>query len=286
MANPGSSEPLHPDLMPTLRKLVRGLEVLFWALPFALMVCVQETMVSWWESWGIGPAIAAMGLLWYGTHSLGHFQKQERVWQGTVHFAKVLALLLLGLAPFLHWQQQITSETMVWAQMDAAQKHIVYSTCIFFTAGMMYVLNLNHVLARLAAMLPDPILRSDVRLFVYLNFGLFLALLICLWMHQKADTVFLGLREVAPGMAEGIGSYLGLAAMLKTGVLALATLIITFTMTMLWKTKEAVLASVFSLEPPPLPKAAAESAEESTDQGEAQGNAQGEGVDDVDLSRN
>ena len=111
-------EPLHPDLMPTLRQLVRGLEVLFWALPFALLVCVQETMLSWWESWGIGPALAAMALLWYGTHSIGHFQKQERVWQGTVNFAQVLALLMVGLAPFLHWQQQITSDTMTWSQMS------------------------------------------------------------------------------------------------------------------------------------------------------------------------
>jgi hypothetical protein len=253
MAETESPEPLHPDLMPSLRKLVRGLEVLFWAL----LVCVQETMVSWWESWGIAPALAAMVLLWYGTYSLGHFQKQERVWQGTVNFAQVLALLMVGLVPFLHWQQQITSDTMTWSQMSEAQKHVVYSACIFFTAGMMYVLNLNHVLARLAAMLPDPILRADVRLFVYLNFGLFLLLVIGLWMHQKADVVFLGLREFAPAFAESIGSYLGLAAMMKAAILWAATLVVTLTMTMLWKTKEAILKSVFSLEPPPLPEAAA-----------------------------
>jgi len=257
MAETESPEPLHPDLMPSLRKLVRGLEVLFWALPFALLVCVQETMVSWWESWGIAPALAAMALLLYGTYSLGHFQKQERVWQGTVNFAQVLALLMAGLVPFLHWQQQITSDTMTWSQMSEAQKHIVYSACIFFTASIMYVLNLNHVLARLAAMLPDPILRADVRLFVYLNFGLFLLLVIGLWMHQKADVVFLGLREFAPAFSESIGSYLGLAAMMKAAILWAATLVVTLTMTMLWKTKEAILNSVFSIEPPPLPEAEA-----------------------------
>ena len=257
MAKTESPEPLHPDLMPSLRRLVRGLEVLFWSLPFALLVCVQETMVSWWESWGIGPALAAMALLWYGTRSLGHFQKQERVWQGTVRFAQVLALLMVGLVPFLHWQQQITSDTMTWSSMSKAQQHVVYSACIFFTASMMYVLNLNQVLARLAAMLPDPILRADVRLFVYFNFGLFLLLVIGLWMHQKADAVFLGLREFAPAFADSIGSYLGLAAMMKAAILGVATLVITLTMTMLWKTKEAIWNSVFSLEPPPLPEAEA-----------------------------
>ena len=257
MAETESPEPLHPDLMPSLRRLVRGLEVLFWSLPFALLVCVQETMVSWWESWGIGPALAAMALLWYGTRSLGHFQKQERVWQGTVRFAQVLALLMVGLVPFLHWQQQITSDTMTWSSMSKAQQHVVYSACIFFTASMMYVLNLNQVLARLAAMLPDPILRADVRLFVYFNFGLFLLLVIGLWMHQKADAVFLGLREFAPTFADSIGSYLGLAAMMKAAILWVATLVITLTMTMLWKTKETILNSVFSLEPPPLPEAEA-----------------------------
>ena len=257
MAKTESPEPLHPDLMPSLRRLVRGLEVLFWSLPFALLVCVQETMVSWWESWGIGPALAAMALLWYGTRSLGDFQKQERVWQGTVRFAQVLALLMVGLVPFLHWQQQITSDTMTWSSMSKAQQHVVYSACIFFTASMMYVLNLNQVLARLAAMLPDPILRADVRLFVYLNFGLFLLLVIGLWTHQKADAVFLGLREFAPAFADSIGSYLGLTAMMKAVILWVATLVITLTMTMLWKTKEAILNSVFSLEPPPLPEAEA-----------------------------
>jgi len=81
-------------------------------------------------------------------------------------------------------------------------------------------------------------------------------LVIGLWMHQKADVVFLGLREFAPAFAESIGSYLGLAAMMKAAILWAATLVVTLTMTMLWKTKEVILNSVFSLEPPPLPEAA------------------------------
>jgi hypothetical protein len=45
--------------------------------------------------------------------------------------------------------------------------------------------------------------------------------------------------------------------MMKAAILWVATLVITLTMTMLWKTKEAILNSVFSLEPPPLPEAEA-----------------------------
>ena len=44
--------------------------------------------------------------------------------------------------------------------------------------------------------------------------------------------------------------------MMKAAILWAATLVVTLTMTMLWKTKEVILNSVFSLEPPPLPEAA------------------------------
>ena len=53
-----------------------------------------------------------------------------------------------------------------------------------------------------------------------------------------------------PQLAQSIGSDLGLENFLHLVTLWIATLIVATSMAMLWKTKEAVLNSVFSLEPP------------------------------------
>ena len=64
--------------MPSLRQLVRGLELLFWALPFVLLVCVQEMLSPEWESWGAMPLFFSTVILWFGASRLRHFQPQER----------------------------------------------------------------------------------------------------------------------------------------------------------------------------------------------------------------
>lgn len=243
--------PLHPDLMPSLRQLVRGLELLFWALPFALLVCVQEILAPAWESWGVMPLLLSMGVLWFGASRLKHFQPKEGVWQNAVKITEVLAVVMLGLAPFLHWIQ--TLPDLPVAGFTSGQKHIIYSTIIFCAASIMFLLNLNHVLTRLGVMLPDPILRADIKLFVTLNFILFFPLLAAMWLVRLSHELFGLMYLKAPGMAEFFGSAMGLENALQGAVLWMATLIIATTMTMMWKTKEAVMNGVFSLEPT-LPK--------------------------------
>ena len=244
--------PLHPDLMPSLRQLVCGLELLFWALPFALLVCVQEILAPAWESWGVMPLILSMALLWFGASRLKYFQPQEGVWQSAVKITEVLAMVMAGLAPFLHWIQ--TLPELHVAAYSSGQKHIIYSTIIFCAASIMFLLNLNHVLTRLGAMLPDPILRADIKLFVTLNFILFFPLLTAMWLCRLSPELFNFLYHKAPGLAQQVGSAVGLEDFLQASVLWMATLIIATTMTMMWKAKEAVLNGVFSLEPTPIPE--------------------------------
>jgi hypothetical protein len=246
MASPST---LHPGLMPSLRQLVRGLELLFWALPFVLLVCVQEILAPVWESWGVMPLLLSTVILWFGSSRLRHFQPQERIWQGAVKITEMLALLMMGLSPFLHWIQVLPELSA--SGYSVGQKHIIYSTIIFCTASIMFLLNLNHVLTRLGAMLPDPILRADIKLFVTLNFILFLPLLLAMWCCRLSDGLFIALQQRAPGMAGSIGSATSLEHLLKASVIWIATLIIATTMAMLWKVKESVLNGVFSLEPVP-----------------------------------
>ena len=239
--------PLSPNLMPSLRQLVRGLELLFWALPFTLLVCVQEIMAPAWESWGVMPLILSMGTLWFGASRLRHFLPKEQVWQSAVRITEVLALLMAGLSPFLHWIQVLPELSV--SGYSVGQKHIIYSTIIFCTASIMFLLNLNHLLTRLGAILPDPILRADIKLFVILNFALFFPMLAAMWCCRLSNELYSLLYHKAPSLAESLGNAVGLEEFLRGTVLWIAILIIATTMTMLWKAKEAVLTGVFSLQP-------------------------------------
>jgi len=239
---------LHPDLMPSLRQLVRGLELLFWSLPFALVVCMVEITALPWASFGVLPLILSVALLWFGVSRIKKFQPQENIWQGSVKVIELLALVMVGLAPFLHWLNQIPGLPAV--HMSAGQKHIVYSTAIFVAVSIMFLIHLNHVLSRLAAMLPDPILRGDIRLFSTINFVLFIPLLATLWGSQLSDLIFGWLRNSAPGLANSLGNSLVIHEFLELAALCVASLIIAITMAMIWKAKETVLDGVFSLDPP------------------------------------
>src|SRR3954462_10452403 len=89
------------DLLRSLGKLVRGLSALFWGLPITLILCVWIAYSSWLKSAGWLPPILAHGLLLYGLWQLSGFQTQERVWRRAVDVASVLAIVNLGLSPFL-----------------------------------------------------------------------------------------------------------------------------------------------------------------------------------------
>ena len=75
--------PPNAALLASLSRLVRGLSALFWGLPAALVVGVQTVKGEWFKAAGCIPATLAMGLILYGTHLLGSFQPQERIWRST-----------------------------------------------------------------------------------------------------------------------------------------------------------------------------------------------------------
>ena len=245
-----AEEPAQTELMPALRQLVRGLEVLFWALPAALVVCVAESVSFEWQSWGVLPLVLVMGLLWYGVSRLKVFQPGETVWQSTVTITELLVLALVGLAPFLHWFHHVPEIPAEY--LTSGQKHISYCLVVFCSATIMFLLNLNHAIARLAAMLPDEVLRRHTRFLVITNFILFVPLLALMLLPQFSFAIFNALARTTPALAEAAGTPFGVEAWLQSAALWLATLIVATTMAMVWKTKEVVLNGVFSLEPPAL----------------------------------
>ena len=219
--------------MRSLGRLVRGLSALFWGLPIALVVCVQTATSSWLHALGqpgVLVPVAVTSLLFYGLHLLNDFQRQERIWVLALDRARIAGLVNIGLAPFLHWHERLPEVPF-----------FSYAVSVMALSALLFLFNLNLVLQRLAAMLPDETLRDETRVFTSLNgyllilIPVFLAVSICLLqIRQPPQAIVLILRLLEP-----FGQWI---------LLFLILLPMAITMSLIWKIKEAILASVFGAE--------------------------------------
>ena len=215
------------ELLRSLGRLVRGLSALFWGLPATLVICAETAKADWLKPLGLVPALAGTGLLLYGLWQMSDFQKQERPWRNALDRAKLLGLVNLGLYPFLYWHSRMPRETF----FNAAVFVLVLSAVLF-------LFNLNIVLKRLGAMLPDETLRHETGVFTVLNRWL-LAFLVLL---NLAYAVSLNVSKLPLefGVLLVRLNRLGLWLLTFFALLPLA-----MTMALIWKTKETILDSVF-----------------------------------------
>jgi hypothetical protein len=215
------------ELMHSLRRLVRGLSTLFWGLPLTLLVCVRTTASEWLRPLGILPPIVTTAIILYGLWQLGQFQKQERLWIQTLDRAKALAMINIGLSPFVFWWNQLPHVTFYFLAVSG-----------LMLSGLMFLFTLNVVLQRLAAMLPDETLRMETRFFTVLNLYL-LASVVAL------ATLYLVLQFIS-SLPAILSHLLRAVASGREWLLVFMVLLpLAMTMTLIWKIKEAVLASVF-----------------------------------------
>jgi len=222
--------PPNPELLRSLGRLARGLSALFWGLPLALIVCVETVQAVWFRKFFFAPPMIVTSLIYYGLWMIGDFQKQERPWRRTLDAAKLLALINIGLSPFLYWFSRMPGnvffENMVGALMLSA---------------MLFLYFLNSVLLRLVAMLPDETLRHETRFFTSVNRSLLMTLFGLL-------VVYVILSQI-PTLPTAIVMPLvwlnrnPLAILLILMILSLLPL--AMTMALIWKTKEVILESVF-----------------------------------------
>jgi hypothetical protein len=224
------------ELLRSLGRLARGLSALFWGLPAALLVCAYASQAQWLQLVGLAPALAALGLLLFGLWEMGHFQKQERPWRNALDRAKLLGLVNLGLCPFLYWSNRVPD-----------QMFFTMAVRLFGFSGLLFLFNLNLVLQRLGAMLPDETLRHETKQFTVFNRALLLATL-------ALAIIFLALSRL-PSPPLVLVNYF---VLLERGnpwsyvllvVLPLAILVLlplAMTMALIWKTKEVILDSVFN----------------------------------------
>ncbi len=221
------------ELMRSLGRLVRGLSALFWGLPIALVACVQTATTDWIRSLGpyglIVPA-ATNSLLFYGLWLMSDFQKQERIWMLALDRAKILGLVNIGLSPFLRWHQQLPDVPFFY-----------YAVGVMALSALLFLFNLNQMLQRLTAMLPDETLRAETKVFTSLN-GL---LLVFMPAFLALYFTLVQIRNLPYSME----LLLRILQPLSPWLLLLLTLLpVAITMSLIWKIKEAILASVFGPE--------------------------------------
>jgi hypothetical protein len=221
-----SPEP-NPQLLRSLGKLARGLSALFWGLPASLLVSAETARTDWLKPMGILPLLAINTLLLYGLWQMGDFQEQERPWRQALDRALLLAVVNLGLSPFLYWHNHIPSESF-----------FTYGVMLLELSAVLFLFNLNLVLKRLAAMLPDETLRQETRQFTALNRWLLVLLLF-------VAIVFLWLTQM-PHSALPVGKLVFVVSRFSDLLLIFFILLpLALTMALIWKTKEVILDAVF-----------------------------------------
>ena len=223
--------PPNPQLLSALGRLVRGLSALFWGLPITLIVCVQTAKTDWLRALGVLPPMLALGLVYYGITLLGEFQRQERVWRIALDRARLLAVVNLGLSPFLYWWNRMPRNEFFAASVE-----------LLAITSLLFLFALNFILRRLTAMLPDETLRLETRLFTTLN-----AYLLALTMVLTISYFFVSRLLMFQQLVAHLFAMLDRAGLwvMIFGVLIPILLPIAMTMALLWKIKEVILASVF-----------------------------------------
>ncbi|MEI7807554.1 MAG: hypothetical protein WCJ07_03610 [Verrucomicrobiota bacterium] len=219
--------PPHPPLLRSLGKLARGLSALFWGLPATLLICAETARADWLKPLGFIPAAAVCALLVYGLWQMADFQKQERPWRHALDRAQMLALVLLGLCPFIYWHNRVPEQDFFAA-----------AVWVMELTGVIFLFNLNLVLTRLGAMLPDETLRHETRQFTALNRWLLVVLLFF-------SIAFICLVP-AGQPASRLGSALIWLSRFSDLLLIFFMLLpLAMTMALIWKTKEVILDAVF-----------------------------------------
>ncbi len=220
--------PPNPELLRALGKLVRGLSALFWGLPAALIICVGTAVGGWFRAFSIAPAMLTTGLILYGLWQIGAFQKQERPWRLALDRARLVALVNFGLSPFLYW----------WNRMP---DNSFFTTVVGLLAvtSLLFLFNLNLVIARLGEMIPDETLRQETRQFTVVNRSLLVLLLVIASCY-----VFLLQMPNLPSSL--INILIRLQHIGQPAVMLLVLLPLSLTMSLLWKTKEVIMDSLFT----------------------------------------
>ena len=154
----------------------------------------------------------------------------ERVWNKALDRAKIFALVNVGLSPFLYFFNRMPGVPF-----------FARTIALLALTSLIFLFTLNQVLQRLTAMLPDETLRAETKLFTNLNLYLFVTSValfaLYLTLIQINHLPFF-LIQISHNLLEARHWLL----------LVLILFPMAMTMTLIWKIKELILASVFESE--------------------------------------
>ena len=226
-------DPAKAELLRALGRLVRGLSILFWGLGLTGLVCLGaaylETAPMIWRQTlrppAFLPAVLFSPLLWHGLNQLRAFQAQERIWQRALGRAEMLAVVDAGLAPFLYW----------WHKVPAVP---LYAACVglLVLASLLLLAQINCVLQRLCAMLPDETLRAETKMFTVFNISVLLALLAGLAIYFILTNL--------PALPGWLDRWMDTAAAGVWLALFLILMALAMTMALVWRIKEVIFSSL------------------------------------------
>lgn len=236
-----AESPPNPELLRALGRMVRGLSAIFWGLPMALVVCFGTAFYGWFGNYGYIPAPIATGLLLFGLWQIGAFQPQERPWRSALDRTRLLSLVNFGFSPFVFWWHQ--AGEMGAASLQPGTRYLTNAVFVLALSGLVFLFNLNLVIARLGAMLPDETLRQETRQLTAINRFLLIIPIFLFTIYVILLQKFLHDR-VLPA---SLGMVLGLLDTRWPLLLVPFILLpLAVTMALVWKIKEVILDSVFA----------------------------------------
>lgn len=205
-------------------RVLRGLSALFWGLPVSLVAFARHFLAVWPSAYDLVlPSVGAL-LLVYGVFRLGALHPYERIWQQALFASQTLGLVILGLSPFLYLWSRVPAEPL-----------FARAVAVLLFASVLFLVAVTRVLARLAALLPDPAAQADAQLFHlltgYVGLTLATAAGVFYWrMSPISLSEFLSLPQQP--VAHGLQAFL----------LMLILIPIAMSMAVTWKLKEVVMA--------------------------------------------
>jgi hypothetical protein len=231
-------DPAKAGLLRALGRVVRGLSLVFWGLALTAVVYLRILQVETAEAPGLQgfvrlaflAALVVSALIWAGLEQLHAFQSQERIWRRALHRAQFLAVADTGLAPFLFWWHRFPNVPL-----------FAWSIALLFLSSLGLLLQINGVLQRLSAMLPDETLRAETRLFTTFNISFLLLVLAGL-----AGFFLLSRVAYPPDIVQR-----GLEVLRAAGVwlaLFMVLLPLAMTLALVWKIKEVIFTSLLTAE--------------------------------------
>lgn len=215
------------NVLPSLAQVVRALSVLFWAIPGLLLTSTACALDLAWRQFGYAPPVVSALALVYGLAQFRHFQPDEKIWVASRHRGQLLALILLALSP-----------TPIWWSRDPQEAFFNQGMLCLEFAGIFFLIAINDVLLRLVAMLPDQTLRTETLYFTRLNVRFLILILfgLGLWVATSLSMTLPWWILPVRHFFEFVQPWLLVMSLI---------LPVALTMTLLWKTKEAILHSVF-----------------------------------------